>query len=67
MLLRMGPENERRLKRKLAELREYLRAEGESYKTIRETGDLAGDVEETIKAEVEKFQGSFSIQETATV
>jgi hypothetical protein len=24
MLLRMGPENERRLKRKLAELREYL-------------------------------------------
>ena len=49
------------------ELREYLRTEGEGYKTIRDTGDPGGDLEEKLKAEVEKFQGSFSVQETAAV
>ncbi len=49
------------------ELREYLRTEGKAYEQIRDTGDLPGDLEESLKAEVEKFQGSFSVQETATV
>ena len=49
------------------ELREYLRTEGEGYKTIRESGDLGGDIEEKLKAQVEKFQGSFAVQETSAV
>ena len=32
------------------ELREHLRTEGEIYKTIRESGDLGGDLEEKLKA-----------------
>ena len=47
------------------ELREHLRTEGEIYKTIRESGDLGGDLEEKLKAAVEKFQGSFAVQETS--
>ena len=39
------------------ELREHLRTDGEIYKTIRESGDLGGDLEEKLKAAVEKFQG----------
>jgi len=49
------------------ELREYLRTEGEGYKAIRESGDLGGDIEEKLKAQVEKFQGSFAVQETSAV
>jgi F-type H+/Na+-transporting ATPase subunit alpha len=49
------------------ELREYLRTEGKAYGQIRDTGDLPGELEDQLKAEVEKFQGSFSVQETATV
>ena len=49
------------------ELREHLRTEGEIYKTIRESGDLGGDLEEKLKAAVEKFQGSFAVQETSAV
>jgi F-type H+/Na+-transporting ATPase subunit alpha len=49
------------------ELREYLRTEGEGYKTIRESGDLGDDLEEKLKAQVEKFQGSFAVQETSVV
>jgi F-type H+/Na+-transporting ATPase subunit alpha len=49
------------------ELREYLRTEGEGYKTIRESGDLGDDIEEKLKAQVEKFQGSFAVQETSAV
>ncbi|MFL5953486.1 MAG: F0F1 ATP synthase subunit alpha, partial [Gaiellaceae bacterium] len=41
------------------ELREYLRTEGSIYKTIRETGDLAEEIEKTLKAEVEKFKSHF--------
>ena len=48
------------------ELTEHLRTEGEIYKTIRESGDL-GDLEEKLKAAVEKFQGSFAVQETSAV
>jgi F-type H+-transporting ATPase subunit alpha len=49
------------------ELREYLRTEGKGYAQIRDTGDLPSELEDQLKAEVEKFQGSFSVQETATV
>jgi F-type H+/Na+-transporting ATPase subunit alpha len=49
------------------ELREYLRTEGAIYKQIRDTGDLTDEVEEKLKAEVEKFQQSFAVQETAAV
>jgi F-type H+-transporting ATPase subunit alpha len=49
------------------ELREYLRTEGEGYKTIRESGDLSEDVEERLKAELDKFKNSFAVQETATI
>ena len=49
------------------ELREHLRTDGEIYKTIRESGDLGGDLEEKLKAAVEKFQGSFAVQETSAV
>jgi F-type H+/Na+-transporting ATPase subunit alpha len=49
------------------ELREHLLTEGEIYKTIRESGDLGGDLEEKLKAAVEKFQGSFAVQETSAV
>jgi F-type H+/Na+-transporting ATPase subunit alpha len=49
------------------ELREYLRTEGEIYKTMGESGDLGGDLEEKLKAEVERFQGSFSVQETSAI
>jgi F-type H+-transporting ATPase subunit alpha len=41
------------------ELREHLRAEGSIYKSIRETGDLPEDVEEKLKAEVERFKQRF--------
>src|ERR687898_309591 len=45
------------------ELREYLRTEGSIYKEIRETGDLPDEVEERLKAEVEKFKQSFAVHE----
>jgi F-type H+/Na+-transporting ATPase subunit alpha len=47
------------------ELRDHLRAEGSIYKTIRESGDLAEDTEQTLRAEVEKFARSFSVEEKA--
>ncbi|HEY7706029.1 MAG TPA: F0F1 ATP synthase subunit alpha [Gaiellaceae bacterium] len=49
------------------ELREYLRTEGEGYKTIRESGDLSDEVEQGLKAELDKFKNSFAVQETATI
>src|SRR5262249_47696417 len=41
------------------ELREYLRTDGDLYKTIRETGDLPDDVGEKLNAEIEKLKGRF--------
>jgi F-type H+-transporting ATPase subunit alpha len=41
------------------ELREQLRAEGEIYKTIRETGDLPDEVAERLNDEIEKMKGRF--------
>jgi F-type H+/Na+-transporting ATPase subunit alpha len=49
------------------ELREYLRTEGSIYKQIRETGDLPDEVEERLKAEVEKFKQSFAVHEESVV
>jgi F-type H+-transporting ATPase subunit alpha len=49
------------------ELREYLRTEGDIYETIRETGDLPEEIEERLKAELEKFKQTFAVQETATI
>jgi F-type H+-transporting ATPase subunit alpha len=49
------------------ELREYLRAEGGIYKEIREGGDLPEQVEERLKAEVEKFKQSFAVHEESVV
>ena len=44
------------------ELREHLRAEGEIYKQIRETGDLPDDLAEKLKAEIEKFKNGFNVE-----
>jgi F-type H+/Na+-transporting ATPase subunit alpha len=42
------------------ELREHLRADGELYKSIRESGDLADDVTEKLSAEIEKVKSRFA-------
>jgi F-type H+-transporting ATPase subunit alpha len=47
------------------ELRENLRSEGEIYKVIRETGDLSDETVEKLNAAIEKFKGSFNVQEEA--
>ncbi|MGH3085071.1 MAG: F0F1 ATP synthase subunit alpha, partial [Gaiellaceae bacterium] len=49
------------------ELREYLRTEGSMYNEIRETGDLPDDVEERLRAEVERFKQSFAVHEESVV
>ena len=49
------------------ELREYLRTEGAIYKEIRESGDLPEELEERLKAEVEKFKNSFAVHEESAV
>jgi F-type H+-transporting ATPase subunit alpha len=49
------------------ELREYLRTEGTIYKDIREGGDLPAELEERLKAEIEKFKQTFVVQEEAVV
>jgi F-type H+-transporting ATPase subunit alpha len=41
------------------ELREALRAQGDIYKSIRDTGDLADDVAEQLNAEIEKAKHRF--------
>ena len=45
------------------ELREHLRTEGSVYETIRETGDIASETEEKLKAEVERFKNAFDVKE----
>jgi F-type H+-transporting ATPase subunit alpha len=49
------------------ELREYLRTEGTIYKEIRESGDLPDELEEQLKAEIEKFEKSFVVTEESPV
>jgi F-type H+/Na+-transporting ATPase subunit alpha len=41
------------------ELREQLRAQGEIYKTIRETGDLPDEAAEQLNGEIERLKGRF--------
>ena len=45
------------------ELREHLRAEASTLQAIRETGDLADDLEEKLKAELDRFLNSFAVEE----
>jgi F-type H+-transporting ATPase subunit alpha len=44
------------------ELREYLRSSGDVYKEIRESGELSDELEETLKAEIEKFKQGFNVE-----
>jgi F-type H+-transporting ATPase subunit alpha len=47
------------------ELREQLRAQGEIYKTIRETGDLPDDVAEQLNGEIERLKERFQTGDEA--
>jgi F-type H+-transporting ATPase subunit alpha len=47
------------------ELREFLRAEGDIYKTILESGDLSDELVEKLKAALDKFENAFNVQEEA--
>ena len=44
------------------ELREHLRSSGDVYKEIRETGQLSDELEEKLKAEIEKFKQGFNVE-----
>jgi F-type H+-transporting ATPase subunit alpha len=44
------------------ELREYLRSSGDIYKEIRESGQLSDELEEKLKAEIEKFKQGFNVE-----
>ncbi len=46
-----------------AELREHLRTDGGVLDSIRESGDIADDVEEKLKAELEHFVSVFNVEE----
>jgi F-type H+-transporting ATPase subunit alpha len=45
------------------ELREALRTEGSVYAAIRESGDLAEETEEKLKAELDRFVHGFNVEE----
>ena len=49
------------------ELREYMRTEGSIFKEIRESGDLSDETTEKLNAELQKFQGSFNVEEEAAL
>jgi F-type H+-transporting ATPase subunit alpha len=49
------------------ELREHLRAEKGTLKTIRESGDLADDVAKKLDAEIDKTKNAFNVQEESLV
>jgi F-type H+-transporting ATPase subunit alpha len=42
------------------ELREHLRAQGDIYKQVRETGDLSDETSEALNAEIEKVKNRFA-------
>jgi F-type H+/Na+-transporting ATPase subunit alpha len=44
------------------ELREHLRAEGEIYKQIRESGDLPDELADKLNGEIEKFKNGFNVE-----
>ena len=45
------------------ELREHLRTEGSILASIRESGDLADETAEKLKAELERFFHGFNVEE----
>jgi len=49
------------------ELREHLRTEGSIYKEIGETKQFPDELQEKLRAEIEKFAKTFSVKETAAV
>jgi F-type H+-transporting ATPase subunit alpha len=49
------------------ELREHLRAEGEIYKQIRESGELPDELAEKLNGEIEKFKNGFNVEGEDTV
>ena len=49
------------------ELREHLRTEGSIYQEIRETQQFPDELQEKLRAEIEKFGKTFSVKETAAV
>jgi F-type H+-transporting ATPase subunit alpha len=48
------------------ELRQQLRTEGTVLKEIRESGDLSDETTAKLDAEIEKFQGIFNVESTAS-
>ena len=44
------------------ELREHLRSSGDIYKEIRESGQLSDELEEKLKAEIEKVKQGFNVE-----
>jgi F-type H+/Na+-transporting ATPase subunit alpha len=49
------------------ELREYLRAEGSVYESIRETGDLTDETAEKLDEAIKRFKEAFQPSEQAAV
>jgi F-type H+-transporting ATPase subunit alpha len=49
------------------ELREYLRTEKTVYEQLREQRDLPDELSEKLAAEIDRFKGSFNVQETSGV
>ena len=49
------------------ELREFLRAEETVYAGIRDSKDFPDEAQETARAQIEKFKGSFSVHEESAV
>jgi F-type H+-transporting ATPase subunit alpha len=47
------------------EMREFLRAEGNVYKEIRESGDLSDELVEKVNAAIDTFKNGFNVQEEA--
>jgi F-type H+-transporting ATPase subunit alpha len=44
------------------ELREFLRAEGTVYQSIRETGDITEETEKKLREELDKFKRGFNVE-----
>jgi F-type H+-transporting ATPase subunit alpha len=49
------------------ELREHLRANGEIYKQIRESGELTDEVAQQLNGEIEKFKNAFNVEDESLV
>jgi F-type H+-transporting ATPase subunit alpha len=45
------------------ELREHLRTEESVYKQIRESGDISEELDQKLRAEIEKFKRGFAVHE----